>query len=509
MDGDERLALLAAVSNSDLSQCRVALDQAHGDMDLAAQILMGVTSEGMSQGTCASCGAVGVPGYHDQVDANTFYCQACWDAWEGRQSNNVDAAAQQDGREPQVLIATTEEGSMLERDLGLVEGIDWREVGARLASVTTKQRRTPLVRTAAKFARGTSAQESWREVARAAQDAVEYWASRGLENASVFLMGAAREAGGDLWQLLTIYEIQTASLLPRRQAQRDNAGQVARVSGCTGLASASTGALGQTDEVDVNIYDYGRLDSVVRLQLEGTPRAALVYDPACSLCPIGLSVGGLAVSRFTLYPRTQDEKPGGLPLAAVLWELLLSSRNLKEALDFLRSLFECDQRIPMAAGAALLLSQPGHGIVLVEWSRSSIFVSPLTREGVLVHANHCVLGSSLSDVETQSVAWILEESRQRQSEVEAFYAQELLAGRELDLKRLQEALSVRGVQNDSVLATVIVCPAEQELHVRFRLQTAGMERVEDTVACDFWQCFSCSVPGRKRRWMARESEASN
>lgn len=25
--------------------------------------------------------------------------------------------------------------------------------------------------------------------------------------------------------------------------------------------------------------------------------------------------------------------------------------------------------------------------------------------------------------------------------------------------------------------------------VRFRLQIRGMERVEDTVACDFWQCF--------------------
>ena len=42
---------------------------------------------------------------------------------------------------------------------------------------------------------------------------------------------------------------------------------------------------------------------------------------------------------------------------------------------------------------------------------------------------------------------------------------------------------------EDVLATVVSCPQRRELYVRFRLQVPGMELVEDTVACDFWQCF--------------------
>lgn len=71
------------------------------------------------------------------------------------------------------------------------------------------------------------------------------------------------------------------------------------------------------------------------------------------------------------------------------------------------------------------------------------------------------------------------------------YAEELLAGKPpiLGLNQLQSFLSATGVQNDDVLATVISCPASRALYVRFRLQVTGMERVEDTISCDFWQCF--------------------
>ena len=71
------------------------------------------------------------------------------------------------------------------------------------------------------------------------------------------------------------------------------------------------------------------------------------------------------------------------------------------------------------------------------------------------------------------------------------YADELLAGKapQVSLKQLQSFLSVAGVQNDDVLATVISCPQERALYVRFRLQVRGMEYVEDTIECDFWQCF--------------------
>ena len=146
----------------------------------------------------------------------------------------------------------------------------------------------------------------------------------------------------------------------------------------------------------------------------------------------------------------------------------------------------------MASGAALLLTQPGHGLVMVEWSRTRIHISPVGFEGVLVHANHCALGSSLKDEDHQSISRLLEESKRRQSTIEDLYAEKLLAGTstQLSLSQVQAFLSAEGIQNDDVLATVISCPEKRELHVRFRLQVSGMEMVEDTLACDFWQCFT-------------------
>ncbi|CAJ1354761.1 unnamed protein product, partial [Effrenium voratum] len=141
----------------------------------------------------------------------------------------------------------------------------------------------------------------------------------------------------------------------------------------------------------------------------------------------------------------------------------------------------------MAAGAALLLMQPGHGMVVVEWSRCRLSISAVAAEGVLVHANHCV--SELQDESHAGIAKLLAESKQRQAEVEGRYADELVAGKlPLELKQIQSFLS-GAVQNDDVLATVVSCPQRRELYVRFRLQVPGMELVEDTVACDFWQLF--------------------
>merc|ERR1711920_1096619 len=183
---------------------------------------------------------------------------------------------------------------------------------------------------------------------------------------------------------------------------------------------------------------------------------------------------------------------GGLPLSVVLWELLLRDHRLPEALELLRSLNATTPGVAtMGAGAAMLLSQPGHGIVIVEWSRSELWVSPVSFEGLLVHANHCVVGSSLVDVAHQNVQKLNEDSKWRQAAIEEFYAEELLAGKgpQLSVAQVKAALSAKGVQNDSVLSTVVLSPADRALHVRFRLQTEGMELANDTVACDFWQTF--------------------
>lgn len=326
-----------------------------------------------------------------------------------------------------------------------------------------------------------------------------------------------------------------ASQLPRRQNR-----EASRAVGCTGVACASSSLLGQTEEVrggwrddnlafenppmfwvcldeasnflafelgtgppvglqvDVYIYDYGKLDIIVRLASQLSEMPALLYDPASTMCPIGIGASGLCVSRFTLYPRNETEietrvgrwsaPKAGLPLTAILWELFLGSRNLPEAVEFLKGLFsESSPALPLT-GAAMLLMQPGYGAVMIEWSPKKISVSP-AGEGVLVHANHCIL--DLRDAEYPKIAKLLEDSKRRQAAVESQYAEELLAGKAppLSIQHIQSFLSLADVQNDDVLATVISCPRQRALYVRFRLQIRGMERVEDTIECDFWQCF--------------------
>ena len=137
------------------------------------------------------------------------------------------------------------------------------------------------------------------------------------------------------------------------------------------------------------IYDYGKLDIIVRLASQLSEMPALLYDPASTMCPIGIGASGLCVSRFTLYPRNETEietrvgrwsaPKAGLPLTAILWELFLGSRNLPEAVEFLKGLFSDSSPALPLTGAAMLLMQPGYGAVMIEWSPKKISVSPAGR----------------------------------------------------------------------------------------------------------------------------------
>ncbi|CAK9113116.1 unnamed protein product [Durusdinium trenchii] len=397
---DEQLALLSSITCKDVETCRIALARVGWDLNQAAQQLM---SEQSSIGRC-TCGKEG-EGYYGQGSySQTFFCRACWSQWSF--DAEMDQVAEQEG--------------MLQRDLGLLEASQLEFLGAEYFRRLEQRWQEPVKRTGEYFAWTAEGSQAWDALATAARQGVAELSRSevGMESAARFLAGAAKEAGPQLWKLLTIYEIQVASQLPRRQARE------AKPVGCTGVACAS-GLLGQTEEVDVYIYDYGRRDIVARLQAPGS--SALVYDPACTLCPIGIGTSGLAVSRFTLYPRGLAGRPaasrcgrwsgsgvGGLPLAAILWELLLGPRNLPEAIEFLKGLVS--QSAPPLAGAAMMLMQPGYGVAMVEWSSEEISVSPIAMEGVLVHANHCIL--DLRDAENPKIARLLEDSRRRQAVVE-------------------------------------------------------------------------------------------
>lgn len=215
-------------------------------------------------------------------------------------------------------------------------------------------------------------------------------------------------------------------------------------------------------------------------------------------------MGDLCITRFSLYPEcSSSEASSGVPLVVVLWELVLGCHSLEKAVAFLQKLFNTtDLPAPMAAGASLLLTQQGHGAVVVEWSATHIWILPVTGEGSLsVRANHCLAESTLSDDE--AVADLMEESKRRHCDVEEFIAQELCSGRPppLTLAQVQEALSQSRVQNDSVLATIVVCPQDRSLHVRFRIQTREMNLVEQTVERNLWQEFySDDTRRRTARW---------
>lgn len=404
---------------------------------------------------------------------------------------------------------------MIDHFLGFVEASDWRSLGGKYAELTAKQRLLPMRRTRSQLARGRGGEDRWCAIADAARVAVRSREDYDLPCAAAFLFGAAEAGGDEMWQLLTLYELQVAELTAPRRWRRRAADDERReddngafVAGCTGIACAG-GRLGQTEEVDPHVYDYGAQDTVASLRLTAADsQAALVYDPACSFCPIGLSTGVLCVSRFTLYPcEPSDAAPseGGIPLAAVLWELLLGTRSLDGAVAFLHGLFE-GAGGGMASGAGMMLSERGRGTVAVEWCRSALWVSPVTCEGALMRANHCLLGSAMrDDVGSESLRKLLADSRERQELIESHWVEEFLATQDpLDVSQLQQALSLPSVQNDSVVATVVVCSVERALHVRFRLQSKTLGLAEQTVKRDLWHRFVDQGGGRgarpTRRW---------
>lgn len=408
---------------------------------------------------------------------------------------------------------------MVDHFLGFVEALDWRSLGSKYAELTAQQRIVPIRRTRSQLARGSGGEDRWRAIADAARVSVGLHDDCALPLAAAFLCGAAEVGGEEMWQLLTLYELQVAELtVPRRWRRRrpvDGAAdderigddQGAFVAGCTGIACGG-GRLGQTEEVDPHVYDYGAQDRVASLRLSAAEsQAALVYDPACSFCPIGLSTGALCISRFTLYPDEPHDASsthGFIPLAAVLWELLLSGSSLDSAVALLHSLFE-GPKGGMASGAAMVLSEHPRGTVVLEWCRSALWVSPVVCEGALIRANHCLLGSSMRDDESaESLRKLLAASRERQELIESHWVEEFLATEALDVGQLQQALSLPMVQNDSVVATVVVCSAERALHVRFRLQVRSFGLVEQTVQRDLWHRFVDQGHGRgarpTRRW---------
>jgi len=444
---------------------------------------------------------------------------------------------------------------MQDRFLGQVEGSTWAELGASLAALTSDRRQVPLSRMRARVQRRRGAAMRWREIANRARDTVHAHCSTLFHASGKFLQGAAEVGGDEMWELFTLYEIESEHLLGRRNLlqqsiatadaeyvlakapgkdlrsasqtsyypeppkaapRRWNRGQgstavAMELSGCTGIA-CSSGIIGQSEEVDPKIYDYGAQDVVVRLQLSGDSQPALIYDPACSFCPIGIGVGDLCITRFSLFPKCplhdsfeceSEAFSCGLPLVVVLWELVFGCLSLERAIEFLQKIFNTPGLpAPMAAGASLMLSQQGHGAVVVEWSASQIWILPITGEGsMVVRANHCLADSALSDDET--LQDILDESRLRHCEVEEFIACEVSSGRPppMTLLQVQEALSQPRVQNDSVLATLVITPEDRSLYVRFRLQTKVMAHVEQTVERNLWQHFACQDAGRRKaRW---------
>ena len=154
---------------------------------------------------CQQCGAETAGFYGDGRYVSSFYCKSCWSQW-----SHVE-----------------DQEELLRRDLGLLEAPSLLALGKLLASRLTPQ--LPLRRT-----RECVDEGRWLRAAEAGRKAWQELSSWD------FVRGAEEVLGQELWSLLTIYEVQVASQLPRR----------ARAAGCSGVA-CSGGLLGQTEEVDV------------------------------------------------------------------------------------------------------------------------------------------------------------------------------------------------------------------------------------------------------------------
>ena len=270
---------------------------------------------------------------------------------------------------------------------------------------------------------------------------------------------------------------------------------IANKSGCTGFGyrDAQKYLCGQTLEMSTDTYNYGRFDTIYRLENTGTKHTVLVYDVGCILSPFGINSKQVGLCVFNLYnsdyalpPYT--DKEDRVPMAALQWEILLG--NLVNIPDIVKFLRHGGRGIQTFTSASFILASPTNcDTQVIEISANEHWVPPVDPSDTednhsaavlqlgdgqkcIVRANNCLAGSSLHG--TESLPPNIS-SAERQKDLTSSCRNS--AG--VNSEWAKDALSTATIQTAYCLGTIIMEPRDLRIHVRFRVGTRISSTLKD------------------------------
>ena len=261
---------------------------------------------------------------------------------------------------------------------------------------------------------------------------------------------------------------------------------IANKSGCTGFGYRDDSAYfcGQTLEMATDTYNYGRFDTIYKLNNTSSKVTVLVYDVGCILSPFGINSNRLGLCVFNLYNSDYSLPPynsseARVPMASLQWEILLrGSRTVKDAFDFLVA-----ERIPTFTSASFIIAADGDTSVIevtanAHWTPpgaddltednqpSAIMVGKANNSRWICRANNCLAGSCLHKSESlpPNIS-----SKHRQTDLSVSFNDRLSLP--IDVAWAKSALSSPTIQTEYCLGTIVMEPMASRMHVRFRVGT--------------------------------------
>ena len=281
---------------------------------------------------------------------------------------------------------------------------------------------------------------------------------------------------------------------------------IANKSGCTGFGYAVPGdsvICGQTLEMATDTYNYGRFDTIYKLENTTSGVSVLVYDVGCILSPFGINSKGFGLCVFNLYNSDYSLSPYSsksprLPMAALQWEILLrGSTRIDETVAFLKqtastftsasfilaSAKDRDTTVIEITANKNWVPEPNRAVASNEDEQPpALLYNSKSHSKAIVRANNCLAGSSLKS--TESLPPNISSHKRQKNLFDSFKG---VAETAVTLDWLKEALSTPTIQTYYCLGTILMEPKQLKLHVRFRVGTRISSTLKDGGK---WETFS-------------------